>query len=264
MISNLTFDNIALEIDGVKILKGVSANLKAGEIVGLIGPNGAGKSSLLRAILGLIKISNGIVALDGADLKGIGLKERARLLSFAAQGSPLHWPLLVERLVSLGRVSHMDPWQRLSRHGEEQVEKALHDTDCLHLKGRVATSLSGGERARVLLARTIASEAPFLLADEPLASLDPLHQLQVMEILKSHAAQSGGVMVAMHDLDMAQRYCDRLILLNNGELVGQGTPTEILSDENLAKVFGVVATRWSDGGENYMATRHVVARNEVS
>jgi iron complex transport system ATP-binding protein len=132
------------------------------------------------------------------------------------------------------------------------VDNALRMTDCMHLKDRIATTLSGGERARVLLARTIASGAPWLLADEPLASLDPFHQLRVMRILQDHARDGGAVLVAMHDLDLAIRYCDQLILLNDGELIGQDAPGVILSDENLSDVFGITAARWTSGDQEFL------------
>lgn len=254
-MSGLVFDNIHLRLGGAHILKGVSGAVEPGEVVGLIGPNGAGKSSLLRGLLGLVKLEQGQVMLDRADVLAMPAKVRARLLAFAAQGAPLHWPLHVERLVGLGRVPHLDPWRSLSDDDKAAIDRALEVTDCSHLRERIATTLSGGERARVLLARTIASGAPWLLADEPLASLDPFHQLQVMKILKDHSASGGAVLVAMHDLDLAQRYCDRLILLHEGHLVGQGTPDEILDDKNLVEVFGVSAIRWNQDGQSFLAPK---------
>ena len=263
-MSGLVFKDVDLDLGGSRILRGVSGAVTQGEIVGLIGPNGAGKSSLLRSILGLAKIGGGIVELDGADVLAMAPKARARLLAFAAQGAPVHWPLHVEKLVGLGRVPHLDPWRALSDADRVAIDNALEVTDCLHLRERIATTLSGGERARVLLARTIASGAPWLLADEPLASLDPFHQLQVMRILKEHARAGGAVMVAMHDLDLALRYCDKLILLHEGHLVDQGEPNDILNDANLREVFGVSASRWNIEGQSFLVPREVMAPSEFS
>ena len=261
-MSGLVFDDIHLHLGGSEILKGVSGAVEPGEVVGLIGPNGAGKSSLLRGLLGLVRLTRGDVHLDDVDVLAMPPKTRARVMAFAAQGAPLHWPLHVEKLVGLGRIPHLDPWRSLSAEDVAAIDGALEMTDCLHLRQRVATTLSGGERARVLLARTIASGASWLLADEPLASLDPFHQLQVMKILKDHANLGGAVLVAMHDLDLAQRYCDRLILLHESRLIGQGKPEAILNDQNLADVFGVSATRWTSDGLSFLAPKAVGGPNE--
>lgn len=253
----LKIENIILELENRIILKDISATIKRGEIVGLIGPNGAGKSSLLRSILGLVKINKGNILIDDLNIKELKLKERAKKIAYAAQGAPVHWPLNAENVVALGRVPHLNPWQKLSTFDEEIIENAMVQTDCISLKGRHVTSLSGGERARVLLARVLATAAPYILADEPVASLDPSHQLQVMEILKNLSKNDNGVMVVMHDLSLALRYCDRLILLNNGQLIEQGAPEIVLNDENLADVFGIRAKRWSDNGENYLITHNI-------
>jgi len=252
-MTGLMIDKINLTLGGKQILKDVSATVQPGELVGMIGPNGAGKSCLLKGILGLNKLDSGRLALNGRNLATMSLKERALCLGYAAQGAPLHWPLTVEKIVALGRVPHLGPWQKLQPADHDEIEKALKNTDCQHLKGRVATTLSGGERARVLLARTLASRAPYILADEPVASLDPLHQLQVMDILKAHAEAGGAVLVVLHDLGLAARNCDRLILLHEGQMVDQGPPARILSDKNLSRFFGVSVNRWQDGDEDFLA-----------
>ena len=265
----LRMHNISLTIGAARILNDVSAAVGSGEIVGLIGPNGAGKSSLLRAALGLVRTDSGRVTLDDGDLASMPLKARAKKMAYAAQGAPVHWPLTVESMVALGRVPHLSPWQKPAREDAEAVAGALDRTDCSHLAERIVTTLSGGERARVMLARVLASGAPYILADEPVASLDPAHQLQVMDILRDHAhgapgapglqgtdGKNGGVMVVLHDLGLAQRYCDRLVMLDRGRLIGQGSPHEMLSDRLLAQVFGIKAARWQDAdGKAFLAPR---------
>jgi len=248
----LSVKNILLTIGEANILKGVSAELRRGELVGLIGPNGAGKSSLLKAILGLVSVTDGAVSLDGEQLADMAITDRAKLVSYAAQGAPVHWPLLVEHVVGLGRMPHLNPWQKLTVSDEKAIAAAITATDCMHLKGRTVTSLSGGERARVLMARVLAADTPYILADEPVASLDPAHQLDVMEILKTQALSGKGVMVVLHDLALAARYCDRIIMLDGGKQIGQDTPEVMLSDEHLAKVFGVRAVRVSDGDDQFL------------
>lgn len=162
-------------------------------------------------------------------------------MAYAPQGAPVHWPLTVERLVELGRMPHLGPWQKLSPDDHDQVEAALVATETAHLKTRIVTSLSGGERAGVMLARAIAVGAPWLLADEPVASLDPYHQIEVMEILRGLAAEKTGVVVVLHDLALAMRFCDRVFLLDHGKVVASGPPGHVLSAENLERVYRVRA-----------------------
>ncbi|WP_313803382.1 ABC transporter ATP-binding protein [Sphingobium sp.] len=222
-------------------VNGIDLDLEPGQLVGIIGPNGAGKSTLIRALLGLVKRESGTVLLDGADISHLGRREIARRIAYLPQGQTLHWPLAVERLVALGRMPHLGPLSRLSAGDEAQVDAALTRADVLHLKGRVATELSGGERARVLLARALAVGAPALIADEPLAALDPGHQIDVMDLLKAEARAGSLVVTVLHDLGMAARYCDRLVLMDRGALVADGAPLKVLTEASLASVYGISA-----------------------
>ncbi|MBT6466942.1 MAG: ABC transporter ATP-binding protein [Kordiimonadaceae bacterium] len=253
----LKTENINLDINNNSILEDVTITLNRGEMVGLIGPNGAGKTSLLKCILGLLEVKSGSISVDNKNIDDLILKERAKKMAYFAQGAPIYWPLTVENVVGLGRVPHLNQWQKISEDDEKIIESAMEKTNCISLKGRLVTSLSGGERARVLLARALATRAPYIMADEPIASLDPAHQLQVMEILKKLSKNNNGVMVVMHDLSLALRYCDRLILLDSGKLIGQDTPDIILSDDKLASVFGIRASRWTDSGEDFLITHQV-------
>ena len=252
-MSDLSVKNISLKINGNVILQDVSTSFKAGELVGLIGPNGAGKSSLIKAILGLVDYEGGAISYDGTPHGDMTLRQRAKILSYYAQGAPVHWPLTVETIVALGRLPHMTPWRKLSEQDAAIVQKALEETDTSYLKDRAVTTLSGGERARVLLARVLATDAKFLMADEPTASLDPAHQLQIMGILKAQAANNKGVCVVLHDLSLAARYCDRLILLHKGHLVADGIPEDVLSDKRLEEVFDIKVSRWNDGENSFIS-----------
>ncbi|PJG47834.1 ABC transporter [Sphingobium sp. LB126] len=222
-------------------VNGIDLDLEPGRLVGIVGPNGAGKSTLIRALLGLVKRENGSVLIDGIDSARLTRRDVARRIAYLPQGQTLHWPLAVERLVALGRMPHLGPLSRLSAEDEAQIDAALARADVLHLKGRVATELSGGERARVLLARALAVGAPALIADEPLAALDPGHQIDVMDLLKAEAQAGSLVVTVLHDLGMAARYCDRLLLMDRGSLVADGAPLEVLTEENLARVYGISA-----------------------
>ena len=228
-------------------VSGVSAALEPGQLVGIIGPNGAGKSTLIRALLGLVGADGGAVSIDDTPIANLSRKDVARRVAYLPQGQTLHWPLLVERLVALGRMPHLGPLSRLSPEDEAMVDAALARADVLHLKGRIATELSGGERARVLLARALAVGAPALIADEPLAALDPGHQLDVMDLLKGEARAGSLVVTVLHDLGMAARYCDRLLLMDKGRLVADGKPMEVLTEQSLAQVYGISACIEADG-----------------
>lgn len=237
----LKAEGLTVDLGTARILEAASLEVAPGQVVGLIGPNGAGKSTLLRALLGLVPVLSGTITLDGQNLAEMAPRDRARLLAYAPQGAPVHWPLTVERLVELGRMPHLGPWQKLGPQDHASVEAALAATETGHLKTRIVTSLSGGERAGVMLARAIAVGAPWLLADEPVASLDPYHQIEVMEILGSLAARKTGIVVVLHDLALAMRYCDKVFLLDKGRVVASGPPGQVLDATNLEQVYRVKA-----------------------
>jgi len=255
---NLRIENLSVELDGASILERVSFSVERGDVVGLIGPNGAGKSTALRASLGLVERTKGQVRAGTVDVSFLQPRQRAKLMSYVPQGAPVHWPLTAERTVALGRVPHLNPWQDLSAKDERAIEDAMRKTDCWDFRSRLVTTLSGGERSRVLLARSLAVGASYILADEPTASLDPMHQLQVMDILRTEAAAGAGVLVVIHDLAHAMRFCDKLILLDGGKLVASGAPNEVLTDDNLRSAFGVEVARWDNGGFQYLVPSRVV------
>ncbi len=239
MVSELRADGIDFSYRDVPVLREVSLGLGRGETVGLIGPNGAGKTTLVRILAGLQAPAAGSVALDGGELSALPESQRARQVAYLPQGAPAHWPLSVERVVELGRIPHRGWWQSLAEADRMAVDKALATTDAEHLRHRIVTTLSGGERARVMLARVFATDPEFILADEPVASLDPFHQLQVMDTLRAHACQGGGVLAVLHDLNLAARYCDRLVALDRGRLVCDGRPRDVLENPALSAAYSV-------------------------
>ncbi len=238
-MSLLQARGITLDIAGTSILNNVNLTLGNGELLGLIGPNGAGKSSLLRILAGLPGNASGSILLDGVELKKIKMKERARRIAYLAQDNSVHWPLLVERLVELGRLPHLDNWQQPSAKDLEVIDRVMQQTDVEQLRQRVFDTLSGGEAMRVLLARALAAEPSILLADEPVAALDPAHQLDVMALLQEHCDSGGSAVVVLHDLALASHYCHRLQLLSGGRTLAAGTPNEVLTEEILKKVYGI-------------------------
>jgi iron complex transport system ATP-binding protein len=233
----LSIRGVTVSLGGRAILRNLDAALAGGGLIGLIGPNGAGKSTLLRAMARLIAVDDGTIALDGADIATIARRDLARRISYLPQGHALHWPLRADHVVALGRLAH----QARNSDGADgaAVARAMARADVATLAGRIVTTLSGGERARIMLARALAVEAPVLLVDEPVASLDPYHQLQVMELLRDLAREGRLVVAVLHDLPLAARFCETLVMLNEGRIVASGAAAQVLSRANLEQTFGV-------------------------
>ena len=246
-MSLLAASSVSLQRTSKYLVNNVSLALEQGELLGLIGPNGAGKSSLLSLLAGLEHCTSGSVSMLQQDITSIGLSQIGRTLAWVGQSGPIHWPLTVERLVSLGRRPHLGAWQTLAATDKAAVDAALRATDCYKLRQQDATTLSGGERTRVLLARALAGEPRILLADEPVAALDLGHQLQTMQVLKKFASENRACLVVLHDLSLAARFCDRLCLMHQGELIASGKPADVLSEQNLRDVYAVtVSTGFSE------------------
>jgi iron complex transport system ATP-binding protein len=224
------------------ILDEVGLELGRGEMLGLIGPNGAGKSSLLRLLAGVVTPNAGSLSLDGRPFESMTRGERARRIAYLPQLNQIAWPLSVERLVELGRLPHLEPWQHPGSDDRAIIERVIVQTDLLSLRQRPFDTLSGGEQARVLLARALVTEPDILLADEPVAALDPAHQLDVMQLLSDHCDAGQSVIVVLHDLTLAAHYCDRLQLLLEGATLADGIPEEVLNEDNLADAYAIELT----------------------
>ncbi len=256
MSEALAFEAVTLSYGTRRALDDVSLSVRAGRVTGLAGPNGAGKTTLLRAALDLIRPEAGTVRLLGRPLPEWSHEARARAIAYLPQEGEAHWPLIARRVVALGRMPHRPAFARLTPADEAAVGEALQRCDAAEFAERRLDELSAGERARVLLARALAVMAPVLLVDEPAAHLDPAHQLRLMELLRAEAARGTAVVVTLHDLALAARYCDELVLLKQGHVAASGAPEEALSDAALARVFGVTAARFTDE----TGARHLVVK----
>jgi len=240
---SITVEDLSVSLGGHPVLFDAGMELRSGELLGLIGPNGSGKSTLIRAVLGLQKRDSGKICIDDRDRDAYGRRELARQLAYLPQDHTVHWPMSVEATVALGREPHLGPFGRRSAADREIVERVMRETDVGAFKGRSVRTLSAGERARVLLARAIAVQAPYLLADEPTAALDPRHQLTVMKLLQGHTRQGVGTLVVVHDLALAAQFCDRVCLLHEGRIMAAGRPEDVLNDDNIAAAYGVETVR---------------------
>ena len=232
-------NNLSLRFNHSDILKDVDITIAAGELIGLIGPNGAGKTSLLKVLANLQKPDAGTIQLNGKNLGDINRKQLAQNLGYLEQGAPAHWPLQVRRLIELGRLPYLSPWGKLSAEDAAMVSHAMELSEVQHLSSRIVSTLSGGERLRVLIARMFATNPNIILADEPIAALDPYHQLHIMELLRDHCDRGGSAVVVMHDLNMAARFCSRLVLMNKGMVASKGSVETVLTEKNLSAVYGI-------------------------
>jgi iron complex transport system ATP-binding protein len=249
MGARLVLDRVGVTVGGQALVSGVAADLQGGALVALLGPNGAGKTTLLRAIAGLMP-AEGAITLDGAALARLSPRERAQRIGYLPQGHQAHWPLPARDIVALGRYPHGagDP-SRLSAPDAAAVAEAMARADVSAFALRDVRTLSGGERARVMMARVFAVGAPVLLADEPTAALDPRHQLAIMAALKAEAERGALVLAVTHDLVLAARFADQALLLHEGRLVADGAPANVLTAARLEQVYGVRAEAMTVAGQ---------------
>ena len=240
-MSVLRAHRLNVSIAGNRIVSDATFTVNSGEVVALIGPNGAGKTTLLKAMIGLIRTESGDVHYDNMEIGFNQQYKFAKYIAYLEQNSRSYWSLTVESVVMLGRLPHLGRWKRPSAVDREFARNAMEVCDVLQFADRVVTTLSGGEQTRVMLARTLATNPSFLLADEPVAGLDPAHQLDVMEKLRDLADRGAGIVVVMHDLTLASRYCDRMTLLSDGRVAADGSSETVLSEQHLATVYGIQA-----------------------
>ena len=235
----LSANDLSVRLGGNPVLNRVSFEASSGEVAGLIGPNGAGKSTLLRILAGLVRPDAGEVQIGGEPLKALNAGERARRIAFMPQHDTGH-PFTALETVLMGRYAHLGRFELEGGKDREIARQAMLRTDTSQFESRQLDRLSGGERQRVILARALAQQAGVILLDEPSASLDLRHRLSMMEALRYEAStRQVAVVVVLHDVSLAGRYCDRLTLLNEGAIAAEGTPVEVLTPTNLRNSFGV-------------------------
>ncbi|HEU4960970.1 MAG TPA: ABC transporter ATP-binding protein [Sphingomonas sp.] len=236
---DLTFDALSVTLAGRPVLRNVSTVFRPGRVTAILGPNGAGKSTLVKAAAALVAPQSGCVRLDGRDMAVLPPRERARRIGYLPQDASVHWNIAAREIVALGRAPHRAPFAGFGPRDHAAIADAVAATEIAPLLERPIGELSGGERARVLLARVLAGEPAWLLADEPLASLDPAHQIDILDRLRARAAAGIGVVIVLHDLVQAGRAADDVLLLRDGAVAVFGPAIEVLTPERLGAVFDI-------------------------
>jgi ABC-type cobalamin/Fe3+-siderophores transport system ATPase subunit len=239
--SKLGFSYQNAERCGDKTIAEVSLDFAAGQFVALIGPNGAGKSTLLKLLMGLIEPNDGEVLLEQQTLSRFKRRAIAQRVALVPQDVSLGYAFSVREVVAMGRNPHLGYFQAESEQDRKLIQQALQKTDLLAMADRRVDQLSGGERQRVFIARALAQQTPILLMDEPTANLDLCHQLELLTLLRTLAQEGHLVITAIHDLALAARFCDRLVMLSQGKVVADGLPDEVLTEDSLRRYFSIDA-----------------------
>lgn len=234
-------ENVSLQLGNRAILKAVSMEASKGEFIGLIGPNGSGKSTWLRALSGLLPYKKGSIQIDGKEIKKYSANQLARLVGYVPQDTTLEFDFRVRDIVLMGRHAYIPRFGFESAADYERAEEALHKTAISYLSERSVMSLSGGQRQMVFIAKALAQEPSILLLDEPISALDINRQLQVLELIRSLVEEGMIAIAALHDLNLAARFCDKLILLKEGEVIASGKPEDVLTVETIEESYRVIS-----------------------
>jgi iron complex transport system ATP-binding protein len=234
----IEIDALSLSLSGRTVIDGVSARLMAGRVTAIIGANGAGKTSLVRALAGLLSAASGQVSLDGVPVSGLERLDRARRIGYLPQNGQPAWAITVRELAALGRFPHRNAFAAENMADQVAIEAALRATDTLHLADRPIDQISGGERARAKMARVLAGQPDWILADEPLANLDPPHQRDLLALFRDAARSGKGVVTVLHQLDAAT-FADDVLILKDGRAVAFGPASDVLTPAHLQTAYGM-------------------------
>ena len=232
-------EGLSYSVEAQALLDNVHLHAEQGQFIGMIGPNGAGKSTLLRALSGMLRYRHGAVLLEGTDLRSMSSKDIAASMALVSQIAPYTQGFTSFELVLMGRYPHLGRFQVEGSEDNRIARDAMRQTDTERFADRTLDTLSGGERQRVFVSRALAQQPRILLLDEPTSNLDVFHQLKVLDLVRQLVNDGLTTVAAIHDLHMAARYCDRLVLLSGGRVLAEGTPEEVLTPKTIESAFGV-------------------------
>lgn len=244
--ASIRADELGFRVEAKALLERVRLHAHQGQLVGLIGPNGAGKSTLLRAIAGVLRPQEGAVWLEGEELDSMPARDVAARMALVPQIAPYTHGFTARELVLMGRYPHLGRFQIEGANDERIAHEAMRLTETDEFAERTLDTLSGGERQRVFVSRALAQQPRVLLLDEPTANLDVLHKLRVLDLVRRLVDEGLTAVAAIHDLGMAARYCDRLVLLSEGRVLADGTPAEVLAPDIIEAAFGVRSAVYPD------------------
>ena len=242
----ISAQDLTYEVEEKTLLEGVDLQAERGQLVGLIGPNGAGKTTLLRTISGILRYRQGSIRLEDSDLMSMSPKDAAATLALVPQIAPYTYGFTSMELVLMGRYPHLGRFQIEGREDDRIAREAMRLTEIEQFADRTLDTLSGGERQRVFVARALAQQPRILLMDEPTANLDVLHQLKVLDLVRQLVDDGLTACAAIHDLNKAARYCDKLVLQSGGQVLAEGSPSEVLTPETIESAFGVKSAVYQD------------------
>ena len=247
-ITNIVLEKVHVQVGAALLLNNVSFHSSKNELIAIVGPNGAGKTSLLRTIAGLTPPTGGSITLNDRTIQQMPPLERAKLIAYLPQIRPLAWPMRVRDVVALGRFAFGAAPGKLTGEDERAVSAALDSCELVPFAKRSVNTLSGGELARVHVARVLVAETPILLADEPITALDPRLQLKTLSLIKAYVKQGATAIIVVHDIGLASRFADRIIWMRNGKLIADGPPGKSVTKERIYETFGVDAAvvNWSN------------------
>ena len=242
----IAIEGLSYSVEAQALLDNVHLHAEQGQFIGVIGPNGAGKSTLLRAMSGMLRHQHGAVLLEGTDLRSTSSKDIAASMALVSQIAPYTHGFTSFELVLMGRYPHLGRFQIEGSEDNRIARDAMRQTDIERFADRTLDTLSGGERQRVFVSRALAQQPRILLLDEPTSNLDVFHQLKVLDLVRQLVNDGLTTVAAIHDLHMAARYCDRLVLLSGGRVLAEGTPEEVLTPETIESAFGVRCAVYRD------------------
>jgi iron complex transport system ATP-binding protein len=243
----ITTQNLSVKLGTAMVVQDAGLTFQRGRVTAILGPNGAGKSSLVRALCGLMPPTAGSVRIDGHDLSTLALLERAKRIGYLPQDSQPSWAITAQEMVEIGRLPHRSRFAAPNAADQDAVEQAMRDTETLALADRRIDTLSGGECARVKIARVFASNCDWIIADEPLANLDPPHQRDLLALFKQAAKTGKGVILVLHQINAAARVADDILILKSGSVVASGPSQDVLTSEILESTFGMPFERVAHG-----------------